>query len=113
MTSQIPEQTSQIEQTVIRKKPPNAGKGRGKGALNMSTRLLRDAIIEAGERAGGKYGNDGLVSYLEKQAVRCPHAFLSLLGKVLPIQLTGQNGGAIHIVQNVKISYLDDDRERN
>jgi len=75
--------------------PPAAGMGRPKGALNKTTALLKDAILKAAERAGNKVGNDGLVSYLEVQAIENPGPFMALLGKVLPMQVTGEGGGHI------------------
>ncbi|WP_051018445.1 hypothetical protein [Bartonella tamiae] len=71
--------------------------GRPKGAPNKTTKLLKDAILKAAERTGNKIGDDGLTSYLEQQAVDNPVAFMSLLGKVLPMQVTGADGGAIQI----------------
>lgn len=79
------------------KKPPNAGKGRKKGVPNKTTALLKDAILKAAENAGNRIGSEGLVSYLEKQADKNPQSFLPLLGKVLPMQVTGEDGGAIQI----------------
>ena len=70
----------------------NAGKGRKKGSVNKTTGLLKDAILKAAEQAGNKVGDDGLTSYLEEQAGENPTAFMSLLGKVLPMQVTGGNG---------------------
>lgn len=63
--------------------------GRQKGTPNKTTALLKDAILEAAELAGGK---DGLVGYLKIQATANPGPFMSLLGKVLPQQLTGSDG---------------------
>lgn len=83
--------------------PPNAGKGRPKGASNKNTKLLKDAILIAGENAGNKMGGDGLVSYLEAQAIDNPAAFMALLGKVLPTQLTGDGGGAIETITKIEI----------
>ena len=67
----------------------NAGKGRPKGAVNKTTALLKDAILQAAQNAGGK---KGLVGYLETQATENPGPFLSLLGKVLPMQVEGPEG---------------------
>ena len=64
----------------------NAGKGRPKGAVNKTTALLKDAILRAAEAAGGK---GGTVAYLTDQAKDNPAAFLTLLGKVLPLQING------------------------
>jgi len=44
---------------------------------------LDAAIIKAAQEAGKKYGDKGLVSYLEAQAHAAPSPFLTLLGKIL------------------------------
>lgn len=75
----------------------NAGKGRKKGVPNKTTALLKDAILAAATKAGGK---DGLEGYLARQAAANPQSFLPLLGKVLPLQVTGEDGGALKIVIN-------------
>jgi hypothetical protein len=69
--------------------------GRQKGTPNKTTALLKDAILRAGEQAGNKIGSEGLVSYLEAQANANPGPFMALLGKVLPMQVTGEGGGAL------------------
>ncbi|WP_375654711.1 MULTISPECIES: hypothetical protein [unclassified Bartonella] len=48
-------------------------------------------------------------SYLEKQAMECPAAYLALLGKVLPLQVTGEDGGAIKVITRVEIAPLVND----
>ena len=58
-------------------RPPNAGKGRPRGAANTMTRTLRDMILGALDDAGGQ-------AYLAEQAHQNPAAFLTLLGRVLP-----------------------------
>ena len=70
----------------------NAGKGRPKGSPNKTTALLKDAILKAAENAGGP---GGTVGYLTLQAIENPGPFMSLLGKVLPTQVTGEDGGPI------------------
>ena len=62
---------------------PKTG-GRKKGSVNKTTALLKDAILEAAQQAGGD--TDGLIAYLTKQAEENPGPFMALLGKVLPIQ---------------------------
>ncbi len=52
-------------------------------------------ILEALDNAGG-------VKYLTDTAKKNPTAFLTLVGKVLPLQLTGENGGAI-LIKNVGV----------
>ena len=71
--------------------------GRPKGVPNKTTQLLKDAILKAAEQAGNKVGDDGMVSYLEVQATENPGPFMSLLGKVLPMQVTGADGGAVSV----------------
>ena len=59
--------------------------GRAKGTPNKTTALLKDAILRAAEKAG-----DGdIVEYLTLQARVNPGPFMALLGKVLPMQVTG------------------------
>ena len=72
------------------------GAGRPKGSLNKTTALLKDAILMAAQRAGGG-GDEGITDYLVSQADENPVAFMSLLGKVLPMQVTGEDGDAIKI----------------
>lgn len=64
----------------------NAGKGRPKGSPNKITADLKRAILEAAEAAGGEGGTAG---YLTLQATENPASFMTLLGKVLPLQITG------------------------
>lgn len=71
------------------------GPGRPKGLPNKTTTLLKDAILTAAEKAGGK---QGLVGYLMTQAEKNPQAFMPLLGKVLPMQLTGEGGGPMQLI---------------
>lgn len=72
------------------------GPGRPKGSTNKTTVVLKDAIIRAAEVVGqdGK-GKAGLVGYLVKVANEDTKAFATLLGKVLPLQVTGAGGGAL------------------
>jgi hypothetical protein len=68
----------------------NAGKGRPKGSVNKITRDIREAVLQSFEAVGG-------AQYLAEQARLNPVAYLSLVGKVLPMQVTGENGGAVSI----------------
>jgi hypothetical protein len=70
------------------------GPGRPKGVPNKTTTLLKDAILQAATAAGGE---NGLVGYLTVQAATNPQSFLPLLGKVLPMQVTGEDGGPVRI----------------
>jgi hypothetical protein len=56
--------------------------GRPKGSPNKMGRQLKEMILNALERAGGE-------DYLMAQAHENPKTFLLLLGRVLPLQVTG------------------------
>lgn len=64
------------------------GAGRPKGSLDKGNALIREMVAEALDRAGG-------VEYLARVAESHPGPFLGLVGKVLPIQVTGEGGGAV------------------
>lgn len=70
--------------------PP--GPGRPKGSQNKTTTQLKEAILEAAELAGGE---DGLVGYLRMLAITNSSSFATLLGKVLPMQVTGADDGPV------------------
>lgn len=76
------------------RKPPNAGKGRPKGASNKTTKAIKDAIIEAFEKAGG-------VDYLVTLAKDDPRTFCALVGKVIPLQVEGTGAGGEIIFKTV------------
>lgn len=78
---------------------PGKGPGRPKGSPNKTTALLKDAIIEAAVKAGNK---KGLVGYLEQQAKENPTAFLTLLGKVLPLTVQGDPNKPIKVEHDIK-----------
>jgi sarcosine oxidase gamma subunit len=74
------------------------GKGRPKGAINKTTAALKEAILLAAHDVGEeKAPGEGLVGYLKYVAREDVKAFSALLGKVLPMQVTGEDGGAIQV----------------
>ena len=86
-----------MEQPKVGVNRGNAGKGRPKGSRNKTTALLKDAILQAATQAGGK---DGLIGYLRLQAEANPGPFLSLLGKVLPMQVAGDpDAPLVHVIE--------------
>lgn len=64
------------------------GPGRPKGSVNKTTAILKDAITGALEEVGGQ-------AYLVKVAETDPRTFCTLIGKVLPMQVTGDDGGPV------------------
>jgi hypothetical protein len=72
------------------------GAGRKKGVPNKTTALLKDAIIKAAEAVGeDMQGKGKLTGYCKFLAKNEPKAFAGLLGRVLPMQVTGEDGGAL------------------
>jgi hypothetical protein len=64
------------------------GPGRPKGLPNKTTSEAKRAILTALELAGGP-------EYLAEVARNEPAVFCTLLGKVLPLEVTGADGGAL------------------
>lgn len=73
--------------------------GRAKGTPNKTTALLKEAIIRAAEATGedGK-GKGRLTGYCKFLATSEPKAFAQLLGKVLPMQVTGDPDNPVGVV---------------
>lgn len=69
-------------------KPGERRGGRKKGTPNKTTGALKEMILQALSESGG-------VEYLREQAIAEPKAFLSLLGRVLPLQVTGDNNAPL------------------
>ncbi len=98
----IEKETPENKAAIGKGKP---GPGRPKGIPNKTTTALKEAILLAAEQAG----KGSVVEYLAVQAVVNPQSFLPLLGKVLPLQVTGEDGGAI----SVKVSFGGDALNRD
>ncbi len=77
-----------------RRKPPAAGKGRPKGAVNKLTKTIREAVEASFVQVGG-------AEYLARMADEQPVAYMTLLGKIIPqqMEMTGKDGGAIQMEQ--------------
>lgn len=76
---------------------PKTG-GRQKGTPNKLNAALKEMILQAAEAAHP----EGTVGYLKLQAMDNPSAFLSLLGKVLPMTVLGAGDNGEHIVATVE-----------
>ena len=65
---------------------------------------LKGMILGALSDAGGQ-------AYLQRQALENPSAFLSLISKVLPMQMTGAEGGAVQITVITGVPRAGDEEE--
>jgi hypothetical protein len=77
-----------------RNKRPKTG-GRKKGTPNKTTGELKEMILQALSESGG-------VTYLKQVAASHPAAYMSLLGKVLPLQVNGSLEHSGGITVNIK-----------
>ena len=83
------------------KKGKEKGPGRPKGTPNKATTELKTMILEA-------LGNAGGVEYLERRAndPKTASAFLSLVGKVLPLQIAGDQANPLMHITRIEIAPL-------
>ncbi|UDF30055.1 UNVERIFIED_ORG: hypothetical protein LHK14_01665 [Roseateles sp. XES5] len=87
-----------------------AASGRRPAALNKATAVLKEAILEAAAEMGSDgEGEGGLVGYCVFLAKAEPKVFAGLIAKVLPMQVTGEDGGPIEAVTRVELVALTDD----
>lgn len=77
--------------------------GRQKGTPNKLSATLKETILEAAQKAGGE---NGMLGYLSVQATANPTAFLSLLGKVLPMTVAGDPDNPLQQVTEVRFSVV-------
>ncbi|MGI4847244.1 MAG: hypothetical protein ACRYGK_03775 [Janthinobacterium lividum] len=107
ITKQVPASAEAEAEPVkkLRAKPPRAGMGRPKGTPNKSTRLVKEMLLAALDKAGG-------VAYLLAQAKAEPKAFLILVGKLLPLQVTGLNDAPISVEYRDVTAMSDDELAR-
>ena len=80
---------------------PNLKGGSRAGIPNKSTAALKDMILGALEASGG-------VKYLTERAndPRTASAFLTLVGKVLPLQVQGDKDNPLQTVTRIEIVAL-------
>ena len=82
------------------------GSGRKKGVPNKINGDLKEMILGALSDAGGR-------DYLSARAKDTPAAFLTLIGKVLPMQITGEGGGPVFVITGVDRDAEDDSSNSN
>ena len=79
------------------KKGKEKGPGRPKGTPNKQTAQLKDMILQALDKSGG-------VDYLEARAndPKTAAAFLSLIGKVLPMTIAGDADNPLKMITTIE-----------
>ncbi len=68
----------------------NRGKGRKKGSQNKNTHEIKSMIMAALDKVGGE-------EYFVTQALENPVAFLGLIGKILPKEVSAELSGNMNI----------------
>jgi hypothetical protein len=72
--------------------------GRQKGTPNKLTKTIREAVLLAASNVGSDgQGDGGLVGYLTMVATTAPQCFVPLLGRCIPLEVTGEGGGPVSI----------------
>lgn len=78
------------------KKQMPVSPGRPKGVPNKTTAMLKEAILLAAAEVGDEdHDGQGLNGYLKNLARIEPKSYAGLLGRVIPLQVTGEDGGAL------------------
>jgi hypothetical protein len=72
--------------------PPKPKKGRGPGKIPAT---VKEMVLASLSEAGG-------MEYLLRQSKENPSAYMTLLSKIIPMQVTGEGGGPIVIVTGVE-----------
>jgi hypothetical protein len=87
--------------------------GREKGTVNKTTKILKEALILAAEAEGfdGR-GKEGLMGFLRQCAKREKVAFMRMLEKILPYQITGKDGGPVQMEYTSRDEIAQRMRER-
>ena len=102
-----------LESNAVLKTMPTVAKATKKAAQKKreavrekkASGILKEAILKAAIKAGNQLGEDGLVSYLEAQALKNASSFLTLLGKVLPAELNS-DGQELKTVTKIELVAL-------
>ena len=74
---------------------PKSG-GRKAGTPNKNSAAVKDMILTALSNKGG-------VKYLERQAEENPTAFMTLVGKVVPLQVAGDEENPVRFVTRIEL----------
>ncbi len=83
-------------------RPPAAGIGKKPGTLNKHTRSVKEMMQKAFEQRGG-------ITALLEWSHESPDEFYRLWGRLIPTEVTGENGGPVTftIVTNIPANKLN------
>lgn len=84
--------------TVFKKGEKRPNQGRPRGVLNKNNQQIRDIIVQTLDNLGG-------TEYLMEVARSHPAAFMALIGKTMPLQVTGDGGGPV--LSEIAIKIVD------
>lgn len=73
---------------------PKTG-GRAPGVSNKLTRDVKEMILNALSDLGG-------VEYLKQNAIENPVAFMTLIGKVLPLTVSGDKDNPLEVINTIR-----------
>lgn len=79
------------------------GKGRPAGSLNKTTATAKEAIAFAAKGLGGA---QRLVEWAKEDPKNETAFWVSIYPKLLPLQLTGTDGGDIRVVHKIELVAL-------
>lgn len=82
--------------------PGNPGKP--KGAVNKTTKSAKEAIALAAEKIGGV---DRLVSWIQEDPANERVFWGTVYPKLLPLQVSGEDGGPLKVVASFKLAPLE------
>jgi len=81
--------------------------GKPKGAVNKTTKLAKEAIALAAEKLGG---TDRLVAWAQEDPLNERAFWSSIYPKLLPLQVTGEGGGAVQVGVSLSIQGVQPQR---
>jgi hypothetical protein len=86
-----------------KRRPPAAGKGRPKGALNKTTTIAKDAIARAADGLGG---TERLIAWAQENT-KNEHAFwTTIYPKLLPLQVDANVNGQLGLLPSAVVDDL-------
>ena len=94
-------------------KLPKRGPGRPKGVPNKFTGDLRKAILAATDSyVDEETGKQGVVVWLESMRDDYPKAFMQMVARLIPLQVTGsEDAGSTPIKIVISAATADDQRD--